>query len=137
TDRLFGEHVADGTVLLGPAHGGIEVGCVEELTELVEVGLPSEAGGRRDEADAAAAGQHVGGEHAVDQVAVPDEVDALDAGRPVGDAGTREEGVHGPAARVDGFVDRRLVGEVGVDGGDARRRDIGEIHHHDVGTRVP
>ena len=38
------------------------------------------------------------GEEPVDQVAVADEVDALDAGRAVGHAGAREQGVHRAAA---------------------------------------
>ncbi len=50
------------------------------------------------------------GEHPVDQVAVADEVDLLDAGRAVGDAGAGQQRVDRAAALVDGGVDRGLVG---------------------------
>ena len=63
--------------------------------------------------------------HAVDQVAVPAEVDLLDVGRPVGHAGTRHQRVHRAAALVDGLVDGLLLGQVDVDGlgaGRASRR---------------
>ncbi len=67
------------------------------------------------------AGQHVAREQALDHVAVPDEVDALDARRAVGDARAREQRVDRAAALVDGRVDRRLVREVERDRLDARR----------------
>ena len=57
-------------------------------------------------------------------------------GRAVGDAGAREQRVHRAAALVDRGVDRRLVAEVDVDRLRARQRDLGEVHHHDLGARV-
>ena len=57
-------------------------------------------------------------------------------GRPVGHAGAREQRVHRAAALVDGGVDGVLLGQVDVDGLGARQRDLGEVHHHDLGTGV-
>ena len=62
---------------------------------------------------------------------MPDEVDALDPGRTVGNTGTREQRVHRPAAFVDGGVDRRLVGEVELDALDAGQRHGGAVHDDD------
>ena len=73
-------------------------------------------------------------EHAIDQVAVADEVDLLDARGAVGHAGAREQRVDRAAALVDGGVDRRLVGQVDVDGLGAGQRDLGEVHDHDLGA---
>jgi hypothetical protein len=43
---------------------------------------------------------------------------------------------NGPAALVDGRVDRRLVGQVDVDGLDALEVERGVVHDHDLGPRV-
>ena len=40
------------------------------------------------------------------------------------------------AALVDRGVDRRLLGQVDVDGLGARQRDLGEVHDHDLGAGV-
>ena len=75
-------------------------------------------------------------DHPIDQVAVADEVDPLDAGRAVGDAGAGQQRVDRTAALVDGGVDRGLLGEVQVDGLGAGEGDLGEVHHHDLGAGV-
>ena len=102
----------------------------------LQVGLPAEPGGGRDHADGRAARQHAGRDQAIDQPAVADEVDALDPGCAVGDAGAREQRVHGSAALVHGGIDRRLVGEVELDGLHARQGHRGAIHHDDLRARI-
>ena len=67
---------------------------------------------------------------------MPDEVDALDARRAVGDACAREQRVHRPAALVDRGVDRCLVGEVERDRLGAGQRDRGPVHDDDLGAGV-
>ena len=64
---------------------------------------------------AAPARQQVGVEGTVDQVAVPDEVDPLDARRAVGDTGAGEERVDGTTALVDSGVDALPVAQIEVD----------------------
>jgi hypothetical protein len=98
--------------LLSPRRRGlVEVRDVQVLVQDLEVRLPAEPAAE-EIIPIAEPRQHAGGDHAVDQAPVPDEVDALDARRAVGDARTREQRVHRTAALVDGGVDRRLVGEV-------------------------
>ena len=70
-------------------------------------------------------------------MAVTDEVDPLDTRCAVGDAGAREQRVHVPAALVDGSVDRRRVGEIEMNCFHPGQRDLGEVHHHDLGPGVP
>ncbi len=102
----------------------------------LEVRLPSEPGRGGDHADRGTARQHVGRDHPVDQPAVPDEVDALDTGRSVGDARAGEQRVDGTAALVDRDVDRGLVGEIEGDRLRVRQRDGGPVHDHDLGAGV-
>ena len=123
-------------VVLGPLRRLVEVADVEVLVQLGEAVLPTHAGGRRDHADRRPARQHVAGEQLVDHVAVPDEVDALDAGGAVRDTGTREQRVHRTAALVDRRVDRRLVRQVQADRLHTRQRDLGSVHDDDLGARV-
>ncbi len=44
--------------------------------------------------------------------------------------------MHRSAALVDRGVDRSGVGEVDVNRLRARKRDLGEVHHHDLGPGV-
>jgi hypothetical protein len=104
--------------------------------DLVQVGLPAQAGGRRDEPDGGTAGDHSIGQHGVDEVAVTDEVDPLDARRAVGYTGARHQCVHRPPALGDGNVDRRPVSQVDVNGRDTGQGDLGEIHDHHLGPGV-
>ena len=110
------DHVVGLPVVHEPARRRIEVRDVEQLRELRHVGFPAEPG-RSDEMKQIALprGEHVLGQHAVDQVPVADEVDPLDSGRAVGDAGAGEERIDGPAALVDGGVDRGTLGQVHAD----------------------
>jgi len=123
-------------VLDGPRCRLVEVLDGEVLLDQVEVGLPAQAGGRRDEADGRARGQQVGREHAVDHPAVAQEVDALDARRAVGDTGAGEQGVDRSTALVDRGIDGCLVGQIEHDGLHAVEGDGGAIHHHDLGAGV-
>jgi hypothetical protein len=70
-------------------------------------------------------------------VAVPEEVDPLDALRPVRHPGAREQRVHPAAALVDGGVDGGPVGQVDVHRLDAGQGDGGDIGDHDLGPGVP
>jgi hypothetical protein len=72
----------------------------------------------------------------VDQVAVTDEVDLLDAIGAVGNAGAGEQRVDRAAALVDRRVDVRLVAQVEADRLRTRQRDRRVVHHHDLGTEV-
>jgi hypothetical protein len=67
-------------------------------------------------------------------VTVADEVDPLDARRPVGDAGAGEEGVNRAAALVDGGINGRLLRKVQADGLDASELDLCVVHHDDIGS---
>src|SRR5205814_9478090 len=82
-DRLLAPQVVGVVVVLGPRGGAVEVGDVEVGVELGQAVLPAHAGRRRDHADGRPGRQHGAGEHALAEVAVADEVDALDAGRAV------------------------------------------------------
>ena len=72
----------------------------------------------------------------VDHVAVADEVDLLDVRRAVGHARAREQRVDRAGALVEGGVDRGLLAEVHVDRLRARKLDLREVHHHDLGAGV-
>ena len=80
--------------------------------------------------------KHARVQHAVDQAAVADVVDPFDAGRPVGDAGAREQRMDRAPALVDGRVDRFLLGEVQLDGLDPGELHRGVVHHDDLGAEV-
>jgi hypothetical protein len=69
-------------------------------------------------------------------VAVTDEVDPLDSGRAIGDAGAGEERVDPPATLVDGGIDGLALRQVHPDRLDPGHLDLGEVHHHDVGAGV-
>ena len=76
------------------------------------------------------------GEHAVDEVAVADEVDPLDARCAVGDARAREQRVTGPphsstAASIDALSD-----EVELIALTPARLTVGAVHHDDLGAGV-
>ena len=105
--------------------------------QLRQVGLPTEPGGRRDEPDGRAPTEHVPLQQPVDEVAVADEVDPLDAFRPVGHAGAREQRIHPAAAGVDGGFDGGPLGQVDVHRLDAGQGDGGDIGDHDLGAGVP
>ena len=68
---------------------------------------------------------------------VSDEVDPLDAGRPVRDTRARKERVHPSTTFLHGGVDRRPLGEVHVDRLHRFERYLGEVHDDDVGAGVP
>ena len=82
------------------------------------------------------AGEVTTGPEAVDQVAVAEEVDLLDARDAVGDPGAGQQGVDRSPAGVDGGVDRRRVGEVDLDRLHPLEGDRGPVHHDDLGAGV-
>src|SRR5436189_5958375 len=100
---------------LDPLSAAVEIGRRQVLLDLLEVRFPTETSGRRDHRDGRTARQHAAVHHPIDQVAVAEKVDLLDAGRAVGNAGAREERVHRTAALVDGAVDTGAVGEIYLD----------------------
>ncbi len=81
---------------------------------------------------ALAAREHAAREHAVDEYAVADEVDLLDAGRAIGDAGAEKSACTGPphsstAASIDAGSARLSVDRLAPGEG-----DVGVVHHHDL-----
>jgi len=90
-DCLLARHVVGFAVLHSPLRRGVEVGDVEVFLQQREVLLPAQPGRRGDEADRRAARERVGGQQSVDQVPVADEIDLLDAGGAVRDAGALRE----------------------------------------------
>ena len=80
--------------------------------------------------------QHVLGQQSLDEVAVAAEVDLLDVRGAVGHAGARHQGVDRSAILVDRVVDGLLVSQVHMNGFDAGKRHLGEVHHHHLGTGV-
>ena len=118
------------------SHAAVEVQSGKEFLQLRQVGLPTEPGGRRDEPDGRAPTEHVPLQQPVDEVAVADEVDPLDAVRPVGHAGAREQRIHPAAAGVDSGFDGGPLGQVDVHRLDAGQGDGGDIGDHDLGAGV-
>jgi hypothetical protein len=85
-----------------------------------KVGLPPQPGGRGDEADGRSSGQEILGQETIDDVAMTDEVDLLDARCTVGHARTREERINRTSALIEGSIDRVSFTQVHMDGGNAR-----------------
>ena len=116
-DRLLAPHVVGLVVLLRPLRRGIEVGDVEVLVAgAARFDSQPRPAAEEMKPMAAPCGEHAAGEHPVDQVPVPDEVDASRCpGVPSATPAHENSASHRAAALVDGGVDRRLVGEVHVD----------------------
>src|SRR5262249_56711180 len=57
-----------------------------------------------------------------------------EAGSPVRPTATGNGRARVPAAFVDGGVDRRRIGEVEMNGLHPGQRDLGEVHHQDLGA---
>ncbi len=137
-DRLLAPRVA-GLVGVGtdPRDRRVPVGRSGEVRlHLVEVLAPTEAGRRRDEPDRAPAPEKALLDGAVDEVAVAEEVDLLDAGGAVRHARTREQRVDRTAALVERGLDARLVAQVEVDRLGPGEGDGREVHHDHLGAEV-
>ena len=119
-----------------PGRGLVEVGDGQHLRELVQVRLPAQARGRRDEADGRTPREHPGVEHPVDQIAVADKIDPLEARGAVGHARAGQQGVHRAPAGVRRGVDRRPRRQVHADGCHPVQRHLRPVHDHHLSAGV-